>query len=45
MNLEVMKEQLIGKNKRIVFPEGDDLRIIEAASNLYKVFFTSATFF
>ena len=36
MNLEVMKEQLIGKNKRIVFPEGDDLRIIEAASNLYK---------
>lgn len=36
MNLEVMKNQLIGKNKKIVFPEGDDLRILNAASRLYK---------
>ena len=29
-------EELKGKNKRIVFPEGDDIRIIMAASRLYN---------
>lgn len=36
MNLEILKQKLIGKNKKIAFPEGDDLRILKAASRLYK---------
>ena len=34
--LEVMKQRIMGKNKKIAFPEGDDLRILKAASRLYK---------
>ena len=36
MNLELMKNLLLGKNKKIVFPEGDDIRILKAASRLNK---------
>lgn len=34
--LEVMKNRIIGKNKKIAFPEGDDIRILRAAYRLYK---------
>lgn len=34
--LELMKNRIKGKNKKIAFPEGDDLRILKAASRLYK---------
>ena len=36
MDLDVMKNLLIGKNKKIVFPEGDDLRVIGASARLIK---------
>ncbi|MGL4698362.1 MAG: phosphate acetyltransferase [Apilactobacillus waqarii] len=32
--LDELKEKISGLNKKIVFPEGDDIRIIEAASRL-----------
>ena len=36
MDFEVAKEKLRLLNKKIVFPEGDDLRIIKASSRLQK---------
>lgn len=36
MNFELAKEELRKLNKKIVFPEGDDLRILKAAERLYK---------
>lgn len=34
MEIEILKNNLIGKNKRIIFPEGNDLRIIKSAIRL-----------
>ena len=34
--LELMKNKIIGKGKKIAFPEGDDIRILKAAIRLYK---------
>jgi len=36
MDFEVAKKKLEGSNNKIVFPEGDDIRIIKASSRLYK---------
>lgn len=36
MNFEIAKEELRKLNKKIVLPEGDDLRVIKAASRLNK---------
>ena len=36
MDFELAKEELRKQNKKIVFPEGDDLRIIKASNRLYK---------
>ena len=36
MDLEVLKQTLKNQNKKIVFPEGDDLRILKASSRLQK---------
>lgn len=36
MDFEIAKEELRKLNKKIVFPEGDDLRIIGASARLYK---------
>ncbi len=34
--LELMKSKIIGKGKKIAFPEGDDIRILKAAVRLYN---------
>lgn len=36
MDFELAKEQLRKQDKKIVFPEGDDLRILKASSRLYS---------
>lgn len=36
MDFEVVKKLLINKKNKIVFPEGDDVRIIGASARLYK---------
>ena len=34
--LELMKSRIIGKNKKIALPEGDDIRVLKAACRLYR---------
>ena len=36
MIIDEMKKRIVGKNKVLVLPEGDDIRILGAASRLNK---------